>query len=100
MVFIQLSSLSVRNKLCSGRLNGCIIFNHHADKFSQFDLNALKWTPVEAVSKCSFSFYNARSTWEPVVGKVYRKLNELGLPSDETIAARGLVKAGVIKKRD
>jgi hypothetical protein len=100
MVFIQLASLSVRNKLCSTRLNGCLIFNHPADKFAQFGLNAPKWTTMEPSGKYTFGFYNARSTWEFAVGKVYRKLNELGLPRDETIVACGLVKTGVIKKRD
>ena len=96
MVFIQLSSLSVRNKLCSSRLTGCIIFNDHADKFAQFDLNAPKWTPMESVRKCPFGFYNAHSTWEPAAGKVYWNATH----SDETIATRELIKAAVIKKRD
>ena len=100
MVFIQLASLSVRNKLCSSRLTLGITFNCHADKFAQFDLNAPKWTPMEPSRKYTFGFYNARSTWEFAVGKVYWKLNELGLPRDETIAACGLIKAAVIKKRD
>ena len=42
---------------------------------------------MEPSSKCPFGFYNARSTWEFPVGKVYRKLNELGLPRDETIVS-------------
>jgi hypothetical protein len=55
---------------------------------------------MEPSRKYTFGFYNARSTWEFAVGKVYRKLNELGLPREETIAACGLIKAAVIKKRD
>ena len=96
MVFIQLASLSVRNKLCSSRLTLGITFNCHADKFAQFDLNAPKWTPMEPSRKYTFGFYNARSTWEPAAGKVC-----LNAPhSDETIADCELIKAAVIKKRD
>jgi hypothetical protein len=36
----------------------------------------------------------------PGAGKVYRKLKELAPQSEETIEARELIKAAVIKKRD
>ena len=36
----------------------------------------------------------------PAAGKVYRKLKALAPQSEETIAARELIKAAVIKKRD
>jgi len=51
---------------------------------------------MEPVSKFPFGFYNAHSTWEPAAGKVYQHAPH----SDETIAARELIKAAVIKKRD
>jgi len=54
---------------------------------------------MEPVRKCTFGFYNARSTWEPAVGKVYQKLNELVLHSGETITARELIEAAVIKRK-
>ena len=73
-----------------------LFLNDHADKYAQFDLNAPKWTPMEPVSKFPFGFYNAHSTWEPAAGKVYQHAPH----SDETIAARELIKAAVIKKRD
>jgi hypothetical protein len=36
----------------------------------------------------------------PAAGKVYQKLKKLASQSDEVIAARELIKAAVIKKRD
>lgn len=36
----------------------------------------------------------------PAAGKVYQKLKKLAPQSDEVIAARELIKAAVIKKRD
>ena len=51
---------------------------------------------MKPASKCPFGFYNAHSTWEPAAGKVYWN----ALHSDEIIAARELIKAAVIKKRD
>jgi hypothetical protein len=54
---------------------------------------------MEPVRKCTFGFYNARSTWEPAAGKVCQKLKKLAPQSEEVIEARELIEVAVIKRK-
>ena len=96
---LQVFELRESHDVRSGGQETALSSTTKLTSYAQLDLNTPKWTPMEPVRKCTFGFYNARSTWEPAAGKVCQKLKKLAPQSEEVIEARELIEVAVIKRK-